>query len=495
MDGNRGAKGSIKDRLISMLYRIRYKKKKKKEEEYTVHNKNKQIEYIYNLEEFKETENINVLDSKDKKQLDSVEFFVDFKIEKKLEPIPQPTKIKNKKVVSSQIEPIFQNETTPQPININNLEVIDLKLENIENKNSELEEKVVLKNEVKKVKEEVTVLKEVEKFIEESKQNIEEIKQEIDELKQLSKHKNKDTQELEERYKKLKEKVKKLKQQYEAVKDKYDFSEFSILESIKLIDSIDNYKTLATLNEMEMLVKVCKKEVEKIDSITIVSSETNKVGNEIKNTKQEQNNVKIKFTKSKEKINSVSSIEEEIQYEIKRQKEVIDDLYTRAFYFEKEYRKEVEYIGYSKILSSLLKIAGGIITLPFNGTQIFGTTLGTTMINKGLKQINKGLEKKEKIVIDYKYEDISKQLVDIKDKVEYTNLVLTDSLNEIKQIKEKFKTEYSEFNNILNDYSSTLETLDDLEQKLLIEQAKLSQMDKKIELEKEINKQKLKKVN
>ena len=33
MDGNRGAKGSIKDRLISMLYRIRYAKKVKKEEE------------------------------------------------------------------------------------------------------------------------------------------------------------------------------------------------------------------------------------------------------------------------------------------------------------------------------------------------------------------------------------------------------------------------------------------------------------------------------
>ena len=29
VDGNRGAKGSIKDRLISMLYRLRYLKKVK----------------------------------------------------------------------------------------------------------------------------------------------------------------------------------------------------------------------------------------------------------------------------------------------------------------------------------------------------------------------------------------------------------------------------------------------------------------------------------
>ena len=32
MNGNRGAKGSVKDRLISLLYRLRYSKKMLKEE-------------------------------------------------------------------------------------------------------------------------------------------------------------------------------------------------------------------------------------------------------------------------------------------------------------------------------------------------------------------------------------------------------------------------------------------------------------------------------
>ena len=44
MNGNRGAKGSIKDRLISMLYRMRYKKKKLKED-YTIEIKEKQVNY------------------------------------------------------------------------------------------------------------------------------------------------------------------------------------------------------------------------------------------------------------------------------------------------------------------------------------------------------------------------------------------------------------------------------------------------------------------
>ena len=45
MDGNRGAKGSIRDRIISMLYRIRYAKKVKKEE-YAIAQKEKQVEYL-----------------------------------------------------------------------------------------------------------------------------------------------------------------------------------------------------------------------------------------------------------------------------------------------------------------------------------------------------------------------------------------------------------------------------------------------------------------
>ena len=61
MDGNRGAKGSIKDRLISMLYRIRYAKKVKKEDEYEIAKKEKQVEYLKRLLEVKEKENIDIL--------------------------------------------------------------------------------------------------------------------------------------------------------------------------------------------------------------------------------------------------------------------------------------------------------------------------------------------------------------------------------------------------------------------------------------------------
>ena len=463
MNGNRGAKGSIKDRLIGMLYRLRYKKKTLKEENYTLDNKTKQESYLYNLKEFDENENIDFLDSTDKKELDKVSYKVNFKVEKKK---------------GSSFD---END-------------IELKLDSIETKSSELDEKVNLKKEIRKTRDEIIILKEVDTFIKKSLENIEEIQNELNIIKKESKEKNKDTKELEEKYNKLRKKITKLKLQYDTIKDKYDLSEFSILESIKLMDSIDDYKSIAKLNEVEMMLKVCKKEISKIDSISVIVEDNEKVGTDINNTREEHKKVKIKFNKSKEKINEIKFLEEKLDLEIKYQQKVVDDMYKKASYFEKEVSTRIEVIGHRNVLNSVLRIAGGILTLPFTGRQLFRISLGNTLINKGLKEMNRELETREKLVIRYKYEDISKQIKDVKDKVEYANLVLLDSLNEIKKLKNNFRTVYGEYNNILSEYNSALYKLNSLEIKLIEQQKKLQNMDKRLEEEKELIKQKLKRI-
>lgn len=472
MDGNRGAKGSIKDRLISMLYRLRYAKKQK-ESEYEIKKKEEQVAYLRRLMRLRETENINILDSQDKNALDKVEFNVNIKL----------------------ANPIFtqSNSRTSYRVAKKGIENVDHNLSSIEQKTSELDEKVDLKKEINKTENEVVILKEINTFIEKSKETLNEIKDEVQSLKEVSKNKNQDTKELEERYKKLREKVDKLKKQYEAVKDKYDFSDFAILESIKLIDNIKDYQNRASLNEMDMMIKVCNKEIDKIDGVTVEYKKTKKVGSNIENIKKEQNEIKIKFHKSKEDINKIKYVEEDINYELKKQEEVIEEMYKEASYFEKIARTEFEYSGYGKMVSSLFKIAGGILTLPFTGSQLFGIALGNTMINKGLKTLNEGLDVKEKIVYDYKYKDISQKISDVQDKVEYTNLIISDNLNEISKLKDNFR-KYNEFNKVLPEYDSMLEKIDNLESNLKKQQQKISKMDQKLEKEKDMNNQKLRKV-
>ena len=205
--------------------------------------------------------------------------------------------------------------------------------------------------------------------------------------------------------------------------------------------------------------------------------------------------VKIKFVKDKEKLQSIDYFKEEIEREIRYQQEIVDSMYEKASYLEKEITKKTEVIGHRKIVSSLFRIAGGILTIPFTGKNLFGIALGHTMINKGLKEMNRKLETREKIVVDYKYEDISNQINDVKDKVDYINLVLSDSLNEINKLKTNFSETFKKYDNVLPEYLDTLEKLNNLENSLKYQQNKILNVDKKLEKEKEINKQKLMKIN
>lgn len=497
MNGNRGAKGSINDRLISMLYRLRYKKKKQKEEDYTVSNKEKKIDYINKLNDFKETQNVNMLDEKDKSALSDVKFNVEFDINN-IQPQKETIKVESKNNVEY-TTPINKTTTTKKVGYVEekqeNIEykIININLRNIENKNTELDELVNLKQEEKKTKEEVTIIKEIDKFIKDSKENLDEINNEVESIK-LDLKEKKDTKELEKRYNNLKIKIEKLKKQYDTIKEKYDLSEFAIIGGIKLIDNISDYKSIANLNEIETMVRVCKNEIEKIESITIIDEKSKRVSNEIENKKEKEDTIKIKFNKYKGTIKEANDIEEKIAFEIKGQEQIVNDMYKDAIYFEKRISKEIEYIGHRKILSSILNIAGGIITLPFTGNHLFGIALGASMINKGLKEMNKKLETKEKTVIKYDYKDISEKIFNMKDKIGYINLVLTDSLNEIKKLKNNFNNVFKDYEYILPDYYEMLDKINSLEDKLINQQKKINGVDKKLDEEKKLNRQKLKKI-
>ncbi|MDO4962506.1 MAG: hypothetical protein Q4E75_00160 [bacterium] len=494
MNGNRGAKGSIKDRIISMLYRIRYNKEEEKKEAYRLENREKKEKYLNNLNTFKDRSDVNVLPDEDKSEINKLTYNVNYKTNFQ-------NYVNEKDSKSVAFSDGKENKIRKQIIYYNTKKVglacnddLDIQLSNIEFKNSNLDKKVNIKKEIKKTKNEINILKEVNKFISDTKEKLDFISEEIQDLKTETKNKYKTQEELELRYIKLKEKLCKLKLQYDAIKDKYDLSDFKVIESIKLMNSIDDYKQIAKLNEMEMLVNICKDEIAKIDNITLVKQDSNKVGENIEKNKKDQYNVKVKFNLSKEKINNLDSYKNEIIQEINNQKKIIDDMYKKAFHFKKSVEKKYEYVSKGKMLSSILKIAGGIITLPLSGLNLFGIALGSTLVNKGLKQINNSLEKREKIIINYNYEDISKQVSKVEDKVNYIDLILSDSLNEIKKLKNYFNDELKKYNEILPEYKDIFEKINAIENNLVSEQNKINNMNEKLNIEKEANKIKMKKL-
>ena len=485
MDGNRGAKGSIKDRIISMLYRNRYKQQKSKYD-YTILKKEKQKEYIDNLNRFKETDNLNVLDDIDKNKVSSINIKLNvnqkfFEDKKEIKKIISRDDIKRNQSYK-RVNKTIMIKRRPSAISIepqklkNNIDKVNLKQEN------------------KKVKEEITILKEVNSFINKSKENLDEIKKEVSLIKLELKDKNKDMTNLEERYIKLKNKIDKLKIQYDTIKEKYDLSDFKIIESIKLITSIDNYKSIASLNEIETMVDVCKKEIDNISSINIQSDENNKIGNTLENTVSDQNNIKIKFNKSKSDIENLDLLRNTIEKELSTQEKVVSEMYDKASYINKEIIKTKEYIGKGKILSSLLKITLGMLTVPLTKKRIMGYAVGAVLVNKGLKDLNNNFELKEKIRVNLKYEDISKKISSVSDILDYTYNTLEDSLIEVNKFKKNFINEYSKYSNVLPEFNDNFSKIISLENIIKDNKKKVDQIYKTLEVEKELNNKKLQKV-
>ena len=79
------------------------------------------------------------------------------------------------------------------------------------------------------------------------------------------------------------------------------------------MDNIKDYTSTASLNEMEMMVKVCKKEIEQIKSVEVEYKETKKVGSNIDAIKKDQADIKIKFKKDKEHISQIKNVSENIK--------------------------------------------------------------------------------------------------------------------------------------------------------------------------------------
>ena len=483
MNGNRGAKGSIKDRIISFLYRERYKKNKVKKEDFTIKNKSKKLNYLTNLKQFKEKD-INVLNNNDKKKVDSI-------LNKSIIEVEQKN-LEDKKVVG-EITSKRDNENKKESYTVVKKRPIGITGTNIKDKAKD-QEKVKINKEIKKTKAEINILSEVNSFVKKSKENINQIENQVNGLKAEIKNKNQDFSLIIEKQNKLKEKINKLKNQYDTVKNKYDLCEFKILESIKLMDNIDDYKTLARLNELEMMVNVCKDEIDSIKKIEIIKNNSDKNEISISKVTDEQEKCIIKFIKSKDKISEIEGFEEKLRNEMKDQQRIIDEMYDKASFLEHNLKKTTEYIGKRKILSSLFKITAGILTINHSDRKIFGIALGATLVNRGLKDLNKSYEKREKLELSLKYEDLTEKLNSIDDLLLYTNNVLNNSLLEVNKLKSNFLNEYKEYSNIIPNYLDSLNLINNLENKIKENQYKIAKMSDKVNEEKEINNKKMKKV-
>lgn len=184
------------------------------------------------------------------------------------------------------------------------------------------------------------------------------------------------------------------------------------------------------------------------------------------------------------KIQMIKNTNIKLKDEINVTKEAVLKMNKEVSKVTKEITEVTKVTGYARMIKSCLSVATGILTLPFSKVNIFNITLGSALINKGLKGLRKGLETKSEIKIDYKYEDLSNKIKATKDKAKLAELLITDSLDQINMIKKDVSYIDSE----------SLESLMKLEKNLLEKLNEIKGINNKLTKQEEKNKIKLKKV-
>ena len=525
----RGAKGSIRDRLISILFRKRYEKFRLQKEFYTKDNIENKIKYIKNIKDF-DIEKLDKLDSIDKKEIKKLDFIIpvipleqkklDIYIPDIKEPIIDIDKVDNQEPskevqelhklseVIIESEPVYElngREIEVDPDTevfdfdkYDYYEIQDIK-KGIDIKNPPIEDKeeIDIEKEEEISKDELVIVEEIEKFIDDSLQTLEEIKEEVEIIEEEVEkpYTIEQANELEIRSNNLRGKIDTLKKQYDTVKDKYNFEDFAILDSIEIMDAVDDYLELAQLDNIEVMVNVCKNEISKIDGIIIEKDKSVKVAADIEDKKEEIEVRTIAFEKNRENTEKQEKVEDRVALELVEQRKILDDIKSRIDKIEIENIPQIRITGYTRMFASILRIAAGILTTPLSRRRIFGVALGVSLINRGLRGLRQGLTVEQRVDTRIKYEDLENEIINCKDKLEYTNLMLMDSIEQVNKLKVEFTEKFEKYIYLIPEYKEAMDKLDKLKKSLEQKHIEVKAIDKDLDMQRKRNNEKVRRLN
>lgn len=505
MNGSRGAKGSVNDRVISMLYRKRYLEYMKKIESYNKDDRERQREFLKKVKYFDIDEGMPSLETSDKEVIEEAL--------KPLENIQVPVKSAPTSNITADIEtPVMTEAQINSLINIGeNIQEFDPFSEAYDFDRYDYYEVLSTKTgladlsddeiidvdlEIDKKTDEIIIIEEVTTFIEESKETLSEIKFELNDIKESLKEQYtiEELHELDEKYSEVKKKLAELKEKYLVISEKYDFEDFQLLDNIKLLEAVEDYKDKAKLEELEMLVEVCKNEVEEIDGVLIEEQKRIGIDQAFKGKEAEIKNRDEAFDITKDKTMYYTDLEKIIGVEARKQQQMIKDIEERMSVVKTQMERTTEYVYHTgRMFSSFLRVTAGILTFPFSGFNVFGIMLGSRLINRGLRDLRASMipTEVEQVRVVEKFENVEREILHTKDAVKTTFKLIDDSLDQIEAIKENFKTQFAPYASHIPEYRKIYSMIEMLEQNLNTKKEQIKKMENTLDKQYEKNKQKV----
>ena len=512
MNGNRGAKGSVNDRLISIMYRNRYKEYLKKKESYTADERRRQKEYLEKMREFDIDYGMDNLEPEDKKTLEETLAPL-----KDVDMPSSQSKSAEAEAISSdakaiESKPVLTDNDINTLINLGGkVSTFDPEKENFDfdlydyyeiintkSKVADLDEDDVLDvdEEIDKREDEAIILEEVTDFIDESKELLSEIKFTINDIQAEinNQHTQEEIEALEARYLELKAKLDKLRSQYLIMRDKYNFEDYEALENLTLMSAIDDYRDKARLEELEGLVDACKQEVEEIDGLVVEEERRRVVGAAIEDKEEEIETRDTAFKGTKKKNIYLDDLEKQIADEASRQQKLVAEIDAHLDKVETEVVTTTRYIyNTGQMFASFLRITAGILTAPFSNRSLFGIMLGSGLINRGIRDLRASLTPREveQTEIKERYQSIEREILSTKDVVGTTLKIIDDSIEQLDDLQKDFKLKFEPYAEYIPEYRKVEQMMEKLQKKLKDKKQKVNEMHQTLTKQYEKNKEKV----
>lgn len=315
---------------------------------------------------------------------------------------------------------------------------------------------------------EKNIKNELNKLIEKDKKDVKEINEEINDIEEKIKKckKNEYIKEYEEKLAKIKSRLGVIKEHYEVISDYYDFKGYANLKNTLLINSIEDFKTYKTNEEIENLVLHCKEEGKKLDVIIEATNKCIKADKKVLEVRKYNEKRDEEYLKEKEKIALIDEGYKKISYNVKEQDEFLSKLDDDIFYLNYKLSDIKLFRSSSSLLTNILNISICTNLMPvFPGFRL----LFQAIILKNLTETARKLFNP-----DIKREIITKDIVSSYIKIIYDNKknmdliikYLDDSISNVKELKKDFIKKFEEHKDILDDYDEYLHKIDSALEKL-----------------------------
>lgn len=278
------------------------------------------------------------------------------------------------------------------------------------------------------------------------------------------------------------EKLNALIKQFEKLKREFYKNNYDKINELGIDDKYINeliieYKTALKNNDIESAGLIQIKEIEEyidiLNNIAVIEDDSYKINEDLSSKLQELNITDKEMDEFEQKYNNMEKITRYINAFSNEQENIINNIEKKVAQSTK-ITKKAEYqtdliIDYSKLLSSTLLMATtAMIPQTKTGNMLKIGLIVAAIAN--MSRIVKTSTKEAKVTTYISKIDYSSSIKSSLGNISDMDTLIYNSLNDIKYMRQSFKSEFEQYKNVMSEYASMLSKLDSIEKELIVKQ-------------------------